>query len=203
MARGLVNRPHQFRYTHQCINSQLVVPRVSSSRREYIPIGFLDSSYIISDSAQAIYDPEPYIFAVISSRIHMAWVRLTSGKLRGDIRYLSALSYNTFPFPKISAHQKQELENNVYRVLEEREHHSEKTLSQLYEPKKMPLSLKEAHRNLDLAVDRCFRSIPFENDEERLEYLFKLYQQIKASRETDGSLFDAKNKLNKKRKHHA
>lgn len=200
VAKGLVNRPHQFRYTHTCKNSLLLIPRVSSSRRNYIPIGFLDSNYIVSDSAQAIYDSEPYLFSIISSNIHMLWVRLTSGKLRGDIRYLSALSYNTFPFPPISNVQKQELESHVYRILEEREKHSEKTLAQLYDPDKMPEGLREAHRQNDLAVERYYRSRPFESDEERLEYLFKLYEQMIEEEKNRGTLFAGETKTKKKRK---
>lgn len=200
VAQGLVNRPHQFRYTHVCKSTQLVIPRVSSSRRDYIPIGFLDNSYIISDSAQAIYDSEHYIFAIIVSKMHMLWVKLTSGKLRGDIRYLSALSYNTFPFPLISDNQKHELEKQVYRILDEREYHSEKTLAQLYDPEKMPAGLREAHRLNDLAVERMYRSRPFESDEERLEYLFKLYEQMIAEEQTRGTLFEAESKAKKKKK---
>ncbi len=194
VARGLIDRPHQFRYVHRCKESQLVIPRVSSSRRDYIPIGFLDNSYIISDSAQAIYDSESYVFAIVSSKIHMLWVRLTSGKLRGDIRYLSALSYNTFPFPAISVTQKHELEKYVFRVLEERENHSEKTLGQLYNPNKMPKDLREAHNQLDIVVESCYRSRPFETDEERLEYLFKLYEQMIAEEQTKGTLFEVEKK---------
>ena len=129
----------------------------------------------------------------------MLWVRLTSGKLRGDIRYLSALSYNTFPFPSISTQQKQELEQHVYRILEEREKHSEKTLAQLYDPEKMPPGLREAHRQNDLAVERCYRSRPFESDEERLEYLFKLYEQMIAEEKSRGTLFEDGAKTKKKR----
>jgi len=200
VARGLVHKPHQFRYTHSCRNSQVVVPRVSSSRRQYIPISFLDSSVIISDSAQAIYDPELYVFSIISSKMHMLWVRLTSGKLRGDIRYLSALSYNTFPFPSISALQKQELEKHVYRILGERELYPEKTLAQLYDPEKMSDGLQEAHRQNDLSIDRCFRSKPFENDEERLEYLFKLYEEMVAAEQANGTLFASRGSRGKKKK---
>ncbi|MES2620351.1 MAG: DNA methyltransferase [Bacteroidota bacterium] len=205
VATGLIDRPHRFRYIHQCKRSQLVIPRVSSSRREYIPFGFLDSSYIISDSAQAIYDSDPYVFAVISSKLHMLWVRLTSGKLRGDIRYLSALSYNTFPFPPISVSQKQELERHVFHVLEEREKHSEKTLSHLYDPEKMPEGLKMAHHELDMAVERCYRSKPFTTDEERLQYLFNLYEQMIAAQKEKGTLFELSQASNpkKKKKAHA
>jgi type I restriction-modification system DNA methylase subunit len=199
VARGLINKPHQFRYTHTCAINQLVIPRVSSSRREYIPIGFLDNSFIISDSAQAIYDSEPYVFSVISSKTHMLWVRLTSGKLRGDIRYLSALTYNTFPFPKISHSQKDELTQCVFRILEERENHSEKTLAQLYDPDKMPEGLREAHRLNDLAVERCYRSKPFESDEERLEYLFKLYEKMIAEEKGKEDALKAEKKTKKQK----
>ena len=200
VARGLANRPHQFRYRHQGISSIIIIPIVSSSRREYIPMGLLPADTIILSSAAAIYDGETYVFGVISSKIHMLWVKLTSGKLRGDIRYLTALSYNTFPFPKISEAQKQELTQCVFRILEERENHSEKTLAQLYDPDKMPQGLREAHRLNDLAVERCYRSKPFETDEERLEYLFKLYEQMIAEEKTKDTLFQEEKKAKKSKK---
>jgi len=81
VARGLMNRPHQFRYTHTAKKLLIIIPIVSSSRREYIPFGILPSEYIILSSAAAIYDSETYVFAILSSKIHMLWVRLTSGKL--------------------------------------------------------------------------------------------------------------------------
>lgn len=110
--------------------------------------------------------------------MHMTWVRAVAGRLETRIRYSSTLCYNTFPFPQITENKKKELTENVYRILEEREKHSEKTLAQLYDPEKMPDGLKEAHRLNDLAVERCYRSKPFESDEERLEYLFKMYEEI-------------------------
>jgi hypothetical protein len=200
VARGLVDRPYQFRYTHTCKNKQLVIPRVSSSRREYIPIGFLDRTYIISDSAQAIYDSETYIFAIVSSKIHMLWVRLTSGRLRGDIRYLSALSYNTFPFPSITSTQKIELEKHVHNILEQRAKHTEKTLSEMYDPEDMPEGLLQAHQNLDVAIEQCYRSKPFESDEERLAYLFKMYEEMIEAEKTRGTLFAAEPTIKKSKK---
>lgn len=178
VGRTLSNRPHKFRYIHQAKESSIIIPRVSSSRRIYIPIGFLDNKSIVSDSAQVIYDPEIWIFGIITSYIHNLWVKLTSGKLRGDIRYLSALSYNTFPFPDISQKQKDEITELVFTILDEREKHSQKTLAQLYDPDKMPEGLKKAHHNLDIAIEQCYRSKPFESDEERLEYLFKMYEEM-------------------------
>ncbi len=204
VARGIANRSHQFRYTHTAKKRQIIIPIVSSERREYIPIGFTDNNSVVISSSAAIYDPELYIFSIISSKIHNCWLRLTSGKLDSRIRYLSALSWNTFPFPEINQEQKQELERHAYAVLGERENHSEKTLAQLYDPDKMPDGLREAHHQLDLAVERCYRSKPFTSDEERLEYLFKLYEQMIAEeKENSGELNFEPVKVKTKKKKNA
>ena len=126
--------------------------------------------------------------------MHMIWVRAVAGRLKTDYRYSKDIVYNNFPFPPISERQKQELEQSVYRILEEREAHPEKTLAQLYDPDKMPEGLREAHRQNDLAVERCYRSKPFESDEERLEYLFKLYEQMIAEEKAKGTLFEKEKK---------
>lgn len=108
----------------------------------------------------------------------MTWMRTVAGRLKTDYRYSSALVYNTFPFPNISEKQKGMISEHVFNILHEREQHSEKTLAQLYDPDKMPADLKEAHHLLDLAIERCYRAKPFESDEERLEYLFGLYEEM-------------------------
>ena len=130
----------------------------------------------------------------------MVWLRAVAGRLKSDYRYSTALCYNTFPFPEIFEKQKEELEKHVYKVLEEREKDSEKTLAQLYDPEKMPDGLREAHHQLDLAVERCYRSKPFESDEERLEYLFKLYEQMIAAEKDKDSLFKTESKIKKGKK---
>ena len=140
--------------------------------------GFYNSNYISMNSLQVIYDSEPYVVGLLSSKIHMAWVKTVAGRLKEDYRYSTQLCYNTFPFPPISDQRKQEITQCVFRILEEREKHPEKILAQLYDPDKMPDGLREAHRLNDLAVERCYRSKPFESDEERLEYLFKLYEKM-------------------------
>ncbi len=169
---------HRFTETRYASNNSIIVPSVSSERRLYIPIGFLDGNNIVSNSAFAIYDPPTYIFAVISSRMHMTWVRAVAGRLKTDYRYSSALCYNTFPFPDITKSQKTILEDSVFKVLDEREQHSEKTMAQLYDPDKMPDGLRQAHHEMDLAVERCYRAKLFTSDEKRLEYLFKLYEEM-------------------------
>lgn len=169
---------HRFAEVRHQKGSSIILPRVSSERRNYIPFGFLDEDHIISDSAQAIYNTEPWIFGVISSKIHMVWVKNVGGKLKTDYRYSVGLCYNTFPFPKITDKQKEIINLHVFAILEEREKYPEKNLAQLYDYSKMPKSLKEAHHELDLAIERCYRLKPFENDVERLEFLFNEYEKM-------------------------
>ncbi len=182
-----INTPYKFERTLRANESQIIIPRVSSGRRDYIPVGFLDKEAIISDAALAIFDPPAYILGIISSKMHMAWVKTTAGRLKSDYRYSIGVCYNTFPFPIISEQRKQAITQAVFRILEEREKYSDKTLAQLYDPDKMPSGLKEAHKQNDLAIDGCYRSRPFESDEERLEYLFKLYEKMIAEEKQKSS----------------
>ncbi|MDN5128686.1 N-6 DNA methylase [Aliarcobacter butzleri] len=172
------NIPHKYESISYNHSISIVIPRVSSERRKYIPIGYVDEDTVVLDSAQAIYNAEPWIFGVLNSFIHNLWMRTVGGKLKLDYRYSSVLCYNTFPFPDISQKQKDEITELVFAILDEREKHSQKTLAQLYDPDKMPEGLKKAHHNLDIAIEQCYRSKPFESDEERLEYLFKMYEEM-------------------------
>ena len=178
---ALAARPHQFR-EHYVIGPEskgkIIVPRVSSERREYIPIGFLDKDTVISDSAFAVYDAEMWLFALLTSKMHNLWVRAVGGRLKTDIRYSATLCYNTFPFPRLTAEQKAELEALAQEVLNMREENCHLTLGEIYNPESMPADLREAHRRLDLAVERIYRPEPFTSDEERLEHLFRLYAKM-------------------------
>lgn len=194
----LANTPHKFGEIRFKESNSIIIPRHSSENREYIPMGFLSDDTVIADSALSIYDAESFLLSILTSKIHMIWIKTVGGKLETRIRYSSSFCYNTFPFPKILDSQKQELEQCTFRILEERENHSELTLAQLYDPEKMPDGLREAHRQNDLAVERCYRSKPFESDEERLEYLFKLYEQMVAEEQEENTLF-AKEKKGKKK----
>jgi len=196
VARTLADKSYQFRYMNEPKENQIVVPCTSSERREYIPCGFFDSNYISLNSIQTIYDTEPWIFGVISSKMHVVWVRAIGGKLKTDYRYSAKICYNTFPFPEISKVKKANIEENVFAVLEEREKHPEKTMAQLYDPNKMPAGLRQAHKDLDEAVERCYRLQPFENDTQRLEYLFKEYEKMVAK----DTLFQKQKKRRKKKK---
>ena len=192
--------PHRFGEARFVQGGLIAMPKVSSERRVYIPMGYYESDVIVMDKAFPFYNVEPYLFGVLSSLIHMTWIRTVAGRLKSDYSYSSSLCYNTFPFPNISKQRKEEITHSVFRILEEREKYPEKTLAQLYDPDKMPEGLKEAHRLNDLAVERCYRSRPFENDEERLEYLFKLYEKMIIEEREKDSLFEKEKKTRKKKK---
>ena len=177
-ARGLANRPHQFRDFLEAKHTSIVVPRVSSERREYLAFGFLDPRTIILDSAQAIYDPEPFVFGMISSRMHTVWVKATAGRLESRIRYSSAICYNNFPFPEIDTRKKDEIVKTSFQIISVREKFPTKTIADLYDPELMPNELREAHSKLDALVENCYRSKRFSSDDERLEHLFQLYTSM-------------------------
>ncbi|WP_047414677.1 DNA methyltransferase [Cellulophaga sp. Hel_I_12] len=174
----LAETPYKFAEDRYYSQPCLLIPCVTSEERDYIPIGFIEEGPVIYASAQAVYNPEPWLFGVINSKMHMCWVKTVGGRLDSRIRYSSSICYNTFPFPEITKKQKEQINLHVFEVLEEREKHSGKTLAQLYDSNKMPKGLKGAHHQLDLAIERCYRLKPFESDTERLEYLFKEYEKM-------------------------
>ncbi len=198
--REMASMPFQYYYSVHQEGTALIIPRTSSIRRMYIPMGFLDGNTIISDAANAIYSSESWILSLLQSNMHMVWVRAVGGRLKVDYRYSSQLCYNTFPFPDISEQRKQEITQCVFRILEEREKHPDKTLAQLYDPDKMPQGLREAHKANDEVIEKCYRSKPFESDEERLEYLFKLYEKMIAEEKEKDTLFEKPKKTRKRKK---
>ena len=171
------DKPYLFKQRAHKDTKSIIVPSTSSERREYIPMGILDSNTIISNSAYAIYDSNMFVFGILCTHIHVVWIAAIGGKLKSDYRYTS-LVYNSFPFPKISESKKQEIEEAAEEVLLVREDYPGKTLAELYDPDKMPEDLREAHHKLDLIVESCYQDKLFANDEERLECLFKLYEKM-------------------------
>jgi hypothetical protein len=170
--------PHKFAEIRYLPTEAIIIPSVSSEKREYIPVGFLNPDNIIVAPNFAVYHAQPWLFAVITSRMHMVWIRAVSGKLETRYRYSARLCYNTFPFPEVSVRQKENLNLYVFDILDERGKHPEKTMAQLYNPDTMPAGLRKAHKELDEAVEKCYRLQPFTTDTERLEYLFKLYEEM-------------------------
>jgi len=174
--RKAADVPYRFVQIAHRETTAIIIPSVSSERRDYIPVGFLDGGTVISNLAFAIYGAEPWLLAVVSSRMHNAWVRAVGGRMKSDLRYSATLCYNTFPVPPLPEKGRELLSERAFAVLEAREHHSDKTLAQLYDPEKMPDELQEAHQFLDAAVDHLYRKRPFQYDEERLELLFDMYE---------------------------
>lgn len=174
----LAKTPHKFASKKHIDTISLIVPATSSENRDYIPMGFLDKNTIISNAAFAIYDAPLWLFALLESKMHMAWVRTVCGKLKTDYRYSSTLGYNTFPVPPLSPEVKKALEKSAEEILFARENHTEKTLAQMYDPSKMPSDLRTAHQENDMLVDKIYSKNGFENDEQRLTKLFELYEQM-------------------------
>jgi type II restriction/modification system DNA methylase subunit YeeA len=174
----LAVEPHKFGEIRYQPTNSIIIPRVSSERREYIPMGFLDEDTVISDAANAIYDAELWLFALLESKMHMTWIRTVCGKLKTDYRYSSTLGYNTFPVPTLTSDQKDILNKSARDILLTRENHSEKTLSDMYDPNKMPKDLKNAHEINDNIVDQLYRKKGFVSDEERLSVLFDMYENM-------------------------
>ena len=194
--------PHRFGECRYFKSNAMVVPATTSERRDYLPVGFVGPEIVISNGSQQIVNARPIEFALISSRMHMVWLRTVGGRLKTDYRYSSALVYNTFPFRGNSNSIKEELAICGLRILEVRERYPDRTLAELYDPDKMPEDLLEAHELNDEAVERCYRARPFESDEDRLQVLFDLYAKMTAEEADKGSLFES-SKTKKKRKRHA
>ena len=145
-------------------------------------MGYLNEDIIVSNAAFALYDAPTWLFGILTSALHMVWVKTVGGRLKTDYRYSAQLCYNTFPFPKISAEKKAEIEAAAEEVLITREYYPEKTLAELYDPDKMPQDLREAHAKLDDIVESCYPGYPFASDEARLECLFKLFEKMTAAK---------------------
>jgi len=186
--------PHRFFYRKYQDGESIIIPFTSSSNRTYLPIGIEQDGTIISNGMLVMYQFEPYHFGILSSKLHMLWAKAVGGKMRDDIRYSLSLIYNTFPFPEISNKQKENLNLYVFAILDERAKHPNKTIAQLYHPLTMPKGLLQAHQELDTAIEQCYRLQPFKNDTERLEYLFKQYEEM-AKKDT---LFAKQKKTRKK-----
>jgi hypothetical protein len=156
----------------------IVIPRVSSERREYIPMGFFDKVYIPLDSVHTIHNGDLLLFGNLTSLMHMSWVKYTCGRLKSDYRYSKDIVYNNYPFPKdVITKNKKEVEIKAQTILDIRASFTDSSLADLYDPLAMPPKLKKAHQELDRAVDKCYTKRTFKSDKERIEFLFGLYEE--------------------------
>lgn len=178
--RKIANRAYQFRDIKETHSISLVIPAVFSENYLYPPAGFVFKDTIVTNLASVIYDCEPWVFGVITSQMHNAWIRTVCGKLEERIRYSLKLGYNTFPIPPLNSEQKRLIEKCVFNIVRVRETHSGETLASLYHKDRMPEDLRLAHNMLDEVIDKCYRNDPFLTNEDRLTTLFDLYERAEA-----------------------
>ena len=174
--RAAAGRPAEFFYISQPDTEYIAIPEVSSERRRYIPIGYLPPSTIASNKIYVIAAPSLFVFGMLSSAMHMAWVRVICGRLKSDYQYSGSMVYNTFPWPaggEARAHSA--VETAAQAVLDARAAFPTSTLADLYDPRTMPPALAKAHAALDRAVDRCYKREKFVSDQARFEHLFRMY----------------------------
>ncbi|ADO47354.1 TPA: class I SAM-dependent DNA methyltransferase [Enterobacter roggenkampii] len=179
--RKRANDAHRFIQIQDYGKRAMVVPEVSSEKREYIPCGILDEESIATNKLFAVYEPDLYVFALCSSKLHRVWVEAVCGKLEERISYSNVLGYNTFPVPELTEKNKADLTRCAEDILLAREHHFPATIADLYDQEKMPPDLRMAHERNDEVLERIYIGRRFKNNTERLEKLFDLYTKMTSS----------------------
>ena len=180
--RDFANRPHRFKQIQGSADEYtIVVPSVSSERREFLPVGLLRKENIVSSLAFALYDAPLWNMALIASRMHLVWVATVCGKLETRYRYSNTLGWNTFPLPPLTDQNKADLTYCAQEILLTRENHFPATIADLYDPDAMPQDLRRAHEKNDEVLERIYIGRRFKNDTERLEKLFDLYSKMTAA----------------------
>ena len=175
-AIALAAKPSVFRDTMNP-DYYVVIPIVTSERRKYIPMGFLDKQTIPTNQVQVIPDAEIYHFGILTSEFHNAWMRVVAGRLKSDYRYTGKIVYNNFVWPETSAEQKKTIEQTAQNILDVRSNYPNRSLAELYDPDKMPDDLLAAHKANDAAVEAAY-GVDFNGDEEKIvAHLFKLYAE--------------------------
>ena len=177
----------------------LIIPQVSSERREYVPIGWLEPPVIPSEKLRLLPDATLADFALLTSAMHMAWMRAVTGRMKSDYMYSVGVVYNTFPLPPGSS-DRSKLEPLAQAVLDARAAHPDATLADLYDPDLMPPNLRRAHQAIDRTMDRLYRRTGFASERERVEHLFMLYEKMRAPLE---ALMKAKPKRRRPRRRSA
>ncbi|MFZ3583133.1 class I SAM-dependent DNA methyltransferase [Loktanella sp. DJP18] len=173
--KELALRSHAFREQKEAVKQMILVPRVTSERRAYLPVALVGPDVIANDNTQVLYDAPEWCVSVVASQMHRIWVLATCGQLESRIRYSKDLGWNTFPVPAFTEAQLEALSQSARDILKTRYKHHPATIATLYDPDKMPEDLRIAHRANDELLEGMYIGRPFKTDTERLEHLFKLY----------------------------
>ena len=176
--RALASRPHQFREMNQAHEHTLILPGVSSESREYLQAGLLDKNSSVTNLAFALFDAPIWNLSLLSSRLHLIWIATVCGQLETRLRYSNTMGWNTFPVPKLTEKNKEDLTRSAEDILLAREAHFPATIADLYKPEQMPEDLRHAHERNDEVLERIYIGRRFKNDTERLEKLFDLYTKM-------------------------
>ena len=181
---ALANQPHRFGEIRQSGHETIIiVPSVSSESRDYLPVGYLRPGTIVTNLAFVLLDAPLWNMALIATKLHLVWIATVCGKLKSDYRYSNTLGWNTFPVPKLTEKNKQDLTKSAEGILLAREAHFPATIADLYDPERMPPDLRAAHDHNDEVLERIYIGRRFKNDTERLEKLFDLYTKMTTKRE--------------------
>jgi hypothetical protein len=181
--KELANTPYRFGEVRQKGQERaIVIPRVSSENRDYLPTGYVKSDTIIGDRNFALYDAPIWNMALIASRLHWVWIGTVCVRMRTDFSYSNTLGWNTFPIPKLTEKNKADLTRCAEDILLAREAHWPATIADLYDPENMPDDLQNAHDRNDEVLERIYIGRCFKNDTERLEELFELYTKMTAKK---------------------
>lgn len=183
-AKASMHVPHQFGFRSNRDEAAIVIPRVSSQNRPYLPVALADSTIILGDRNFALYDAPLWNMALIASRLHWVWIGTVCVRLRTDFSYSNTLGWNTFPVPKLTEKNKADLTRCAEDILLAREAHFPATIADLYDPETMPENLRAAHERNDETLERIYIGRRFKNDTERLEKLFELYTKMTTETET-------------------
>jgi hypothetical protein len=180
--RALAETPHRFGEARQASSYRtIVVPRVSSEGRDYLPVGIVSPDSVVGDRNFALYDAPLWNMALIASRLHWVWIGAVCVRMRTDFSYSNTLGWNTFPVPKLTSGNKENLTRCAEDILLAREHHFPASIADLYAPVQMPSDLREAHEQNDETLERIYIGRRFRNDTERLEKLFSMYAEMTQS----------------------
>ena len=177
-ANALAKRAHQLKLMRIGTHKTIVVPAVSSERRPYLPVGLVGNDTTLTNAAFGLYDAPLWNMAIITSRLHLVWIKTVCGQLETRLRYSNTMGWNTFPVPLLTEKNKADLTRCAENILLAREAHFPATIADLYDPDNMPENLRHAHERNDEVLERIYIGRRFKNDTERLEKLFDLYTKM-------------------------
>ena len=184
---AFAKRSHRFVEIRHQDSVVIAVPGVSSARRDYVPLAMLPSGTVLSNLCYAVYGNEPWLFGLLHSSMHMAWVSAVAGRMKLDYRYSNTLCYNTFPFPNLNDSERDTLSSSAFNILAARERWPDRSLAEMYDPDEMPANLRQAHEENDALVDSLYRTKPFGSDADRMEMLLGMYRDLVAEAEAGKS----------------